>query len=83
MMLLKAKSPIEGVSKEKVMKRSYWMELSPSLLVAAGILLSSFIAQYYLDKPMPRELIVSEHPDECELLVTMLSTQSGHAIEDE
>ena len=44
-------------------------------------MLSSFIAQYYLDKPVPRELIVSEHPDECELLVTMLSTQSGHAIE--
>jgi excinuclease ABC subunit C len=43
--------------------------------------LSSFIAQYYLDKPVPRELIVSEHPDECELLVTMLSEQSGHAIE--
>ena len=46
-----------------------------------AVVLSSFIAQYYLDKPVPRELIVSEHPDECELLVTMLSAQSGHAIE--
>ncbi|MEP6484246.1 MAG: excinuclease ABC subunit UvrC [Rudaea sp.] len=43
--------------------------------------LSSFIAQYYLDKPVPRELIVSEHPEECELLVEMLTTQTGHAIE--
>ena len=43
--------------------------------------LSSFIAQYYLDKPVPRELIVSEHPDECELLVEMLSTRTGHGIE--
>ncbi len=43
--------------------------------------LSSFIAQYYLDKPVPREIIVSERPDECELLTTMLSTQADHAIE--
>ena len=43
--------------------------------------LSSFIAQYYLDKPVPREIIVSEQPDECELLATMLSAQSDHAVE--
>ncbi len=46
-----------------------------------AVVLSSFIAQYYLDKPVPREIIVSEQPDECELLVTMLSTQAEHAIE--
>jgi excinuclease ABC subunit C len=43
--------------------------------------LSSFIAQYYLDKPVPREIIVSEQPEECELLVTMLTTQSAHTVE--
>jgi excinuclease ABC subunit C len=43
--------------------------------------LSSFIAQYYLDKPVPREIIVSERPDECELLTTMLSAQTDHAVE--
>jgi excinuclease ABC subunit C len=47
----------------------------------AAVVLSSFIAQYYLDKPVPREIIVSEQPDECELLVTMLMTQAEHAVE--
>jgi excinuclease ABC subunit C len=43
--------------------------------------LSSFIAQYYLDKPVPRELIVSESPDECDLLASMLSAQAQHTVE--
>jgi len=43
--------------------------------------LSSFIAQYYLDKPVPREILVSEQPDECELLATMLSAQADHTVE--
>ena len=46
-----------------------------------AMVLSSFIAQYYLDKPVPRELIVSEQPDDCELLADMLSTQATHPVE--
>ena len=46
-----------------------------------AVVLSSFIAQYYLDKPVPRELIVSEQPDDCELLADMLSTQATHPVE--
>ena len=46
-----------------------------------GMLLSSFIAQYYLDKPVPRELLLSDRPDDCEVLAEMLSAQAGHNIE--
>ena len=42
--------------------------------------LQAFIAQYYLDKPAPSEIIVSHEPDESELLAEMLSRQSRHAV---
>ncbi len=59
--------------------RDFFPRLPTEATIAT--VLSSFIAQYYLDKPVPRELIVSEQPDECELLVDMLTTQSGHGVE--
>jgi excinuclease ABC subunit C len=43
--------------------------------------LTSFIAQYYLDRPAPRELIVGCRLDEAELLAEVLSAQSGHTVE--
>ncbi|HEX6832362.1 MAG TPA: excinuclease ABC subunit UvrC [Rudaea sp.] len=43
--------------------------------------LGSFIAQYYLDKPVPHELIVSHPLDEAELLAEALTQHSGHAVE--
>ena len=46
-----------------------------------GTLLSTFIAQYYLDKPVPRELLLSERPDDCEALAEMLSMQAGRNVE--
>jgi excinuclease ABC subunit C len=46
-----------------------------------GALLASFIAQYYLDKPVPPELIVSDAPDDAAALAQMLTTQAGHAVE--
>jgi excinuclease ABC subunit C len=48
---------------------------------APGMLLSSFIAQYYLDKPVPRELLLSDRPDDCEVLAEMLATQAGRNVE--
>jgi excinuclease ABC subunit C len=43
--------------------------------------LTAFIAQFYLDRPAPRELIVSHCPDDAELLADVLSGQSGHTVE--
>lgn len=46
-----------------------------------GTVLASFIAQYYLDKPVPCELILSDAPDDAEVLAEMLSAQTGHPVE--
>lgn len=46
-----------------------------------GAVLSSFISQYYLDKPIPRELLVSDTPDDGETLAQMLSDHAQHAVE--
>ncbi len=43
--------------------------------------LAQFIAQYYLDRPVPRELILGEALPETALLGEMLSTHAGHAVE--
>jgi excinuclease ABC subunit C len=43
--------------------------------------LAQFVAQYYLDRPVPREIILGEPiPDE-QLIAEMLSQQCGHAVE--
>jgi len=46
-----------------------------------GTLLSTFIAQYYLDKPVPRELLLSDAPEDGEALTEMLSMQAGRTVE--
>ncbi len=43
--------------------------------------LAQFIAQYYLDRPVPRELILSEPIADQYLLAELLAQQSGHAVE--
>jgi len=48
---------------------------------SVGALLASFIAQYYLDKPVPRELLLSDVPDDAAALTEMLEAQSAHAVE--
>ena len=55
----------------------------PRLPIAAseGAVLASFIAQYYLDKPVPHELILSAAPDDALALAEMLSAQAEHAVE--
>jgi excinuclease ABC subunit C len=47
----------------------------------AGTVLASFIAQYYLDKPVPRELILSDAPDDADVLAEALCAQGGHPVE--
>jgi len=48
---------------------------------SAGAVLASFVAQYYLDKPVPRELLLSDEPDDAAALAEMLTVQSAHAVE--
>jgi excinuclease ABC subunit C len=43
--------------------------------------LAQFIAQYYLDRPVPREIILGETIADEQLLGEMLAQQSGHAVE--
>lgn len=43
--------------------------------------LAQFVAQYYLDRPVPRELVVGGDMAEQAMLAEMLTQQSGHAVE--
>ncbi|MGO4502810.1 MULTISPECIES: excinuclease ABC subunit UvrC [unclassified Dyella] len=43
--------------------------------------LEQFIAQYYLDRPVPRELILGETLPTQQVLGEVLAQQSGHAVE--
>jgi excinuclease ABC subunit C len=43
--------------------------------------LAQFIAQYYLDRPVPRELILGEPLADQQILGELLAQQSGHAVE--
>ena len=43
-------------------------------------IVQAFIPQYYLDKPVPHELIVSHELDEADLLSEVLTSQAKHAV---
>jgi excinuclease ABC subunit C len=43
--------------------------------------LGQFIAQYYLDRPVPRELILGETVPDQTILAEVLTQQAGHAVE--
>jgi len=43
--------------------------------------LAQFIAQYYLDRPVPRELILSEPIADQDILAELLGQQTGHVVE--
>ncbi|MBQ4853561.1 excinuclease ABC subunit UvrC [Rhodanobacter sp. B2A1Ga4] len=43
--------------------------------------LAQFIAQYYLDRPVPRELILGETLADQQILAELLAQQAGHAVE--
>ena len=55
----------------------------PRLPLDAGSadVLAQFIAQYYLERPAPRELVLAEPPTDLALLAEMLGRQAGHAVE--
>ena len=55
----------------------------PRLAIEAdeGAVLQSFIAQYYLERPVPAELIVSAAPTDTAVLGDALGTRSEHAVE--
>jgi excinuclease ABC subunit C len=46
----------------------------------SGLILQAFISQYYLDKTVPHELIVSHPPPEAPLLIEVLSSQAKHTV---
>ena len=48
---------------------------------AEADILTAFIAQYYLERPAPREVIVSHALVDAELLGEVLTAGSGHAVE--
>lgn len=43
--------------------------------------LGSFLAQFYDDKPPPKNILLSHEIEECELLASALSIKAGHKIE--
>jgi excinuclease ABC subunit C len=43
--------------------------------------LAQFVAQYYLDRPVPREIVLGEAIADEQILGEVLSQQSGHAVE--
>lgn len=45
-----------------------------------GLILQAFISQYYLDKTVPHELIVSQPLPETALLIEVLSGQAKHSV---
>ncbi|WP_027575804.1 excinuclease ABC subunit UvrC [Bradyrhizobium sp. WSM1743] len=43
--------------------------------------LGSFLAQFYDDKPPPKNILLSHEIEECELLANALSIKAGHKVE--
>ncbi len=58
--------------------RNYYPSLPES--IEAEAILSAFIPQFYLDREIPAEIIVSAVPNELELLQEVLSEQAGRKI---
>jgi excinuclease ABC subunit C len=59
--------------------RAYFPKADRSL--AAGDVLSAFLAQFYDDKPCPGCILISQPISEQALLAEALSTKSGHKVE--
>ncbi len=55
----------------------------PRLPIDAGedAVIASFLAQYYLDRPVPEEIITSHAPEEAALLAEALAEHAGHRVE--
>jgi len=58
--------------------RAYFPKADPQL--AGGEVLNAFLAQFYDDKPCPRQILLSEKIEEQELLSRALSEKSGYRV---
>ncbi|WFS23726.1 excinuclease ABC subunit UvrC [Rhizobium rhododendri] len=58
--------------------RAYFPRADPSL--SGAEVLNSFLAQFYDDKPVPRQILLSETVEEIELLAAALSEKAGYKI---
>ena len=58
--------------------RAYFPKADPAL--EAAEVLSSFLAQFYDDKPCPRSIMLSHKVEEQELLEQALATKAGHRV---
>lgn len=58
--------------------RAYFPKADPAL--EAQEVLSSFLAQFYDDKPCPRAILLSHKVEEEELLEQALATKAGHKV---
>ncbi len=52
-----------------------------NLDVDAAAVIASFVAQYYLHRPIPAEIIVSDAPEDIALLGEALGGSAGHSVE--
>ena len=58
--------------------RAYFPKADPSL--SSAEVLNAFPAQFYDDKPVPKQILLSETVEEIELLAAALSEKTGHKV---
>ncbi|UXS00721.1 excinuclease ABC subunit UvrC [Agrobacterium tumefaciens] len=58
--------------------RAYFPKADPSL--SSAEILNAFLAQFYDDKPVPRQILLSETVEEQELLAAALGEKAGHKV---
>ncbi|NTG66424.1 excinuclease ABC subunit UvrC [Rhizobium rhizogenes] len=57
---------------------AYFPKADPSL--SSAEVLNSFLAQFYDDKPVPKQILLSETVEEIELLAAALGEKAGHKV---
>ncbi len=58
--------------------RAYFPKADPQL--SSAEVLSAFLAQFYDDKPVPKQIMLSETVEEMELLAAALCEKAGHKV---
>ncbi|WP_064711158.1 excinuclease ABC subunit UvrC [Rhizobium bangladeshense] len=58
--------------------RAYFPKADPQL--SSAEVLNAFLAQFYDDKPVPKQIMLSETVEELELLAAALSEKAGHKV---
>lgn len=58
--------------------RAYFPKADPSL--SGAEVLNAFLAQFYDDKPVPRQILLSETVEEIDLLAAALGEKAGHKV---